>query len=132
MPLIQEILSEFREKFPNVCEEGKAQGYSNHICCELPVKALEVFLLSSLTRVREELNDCVCKEKWTFNVVHRKDKPCYIPFQENELKAKIDKIKRDTHIMRGKNITHEKEELWCCLDCYDDRKTNEALSLINL
>jgi len=29
--------------------------------------------------VREELNDCSCKEKWTFGVVHQKDKPCYWP-----------------------------------------------------
>lgn len=24
------------------------------------------------------LTDCMCKEKWTFNVVHRKDNPCYL------------------------------------------------------
>jgi hypothetical protein len=28
---------------------------------------------------REEMNDCTCKEKWTFGVVHRKDAPCYWP-----------------------------------------------------
>lgn len=24
-------------------------------------------------------NDCTCKEKWTFGVVHLKDSPCYWP-----------------------------------------------------
>ena len=28
---------------------------------------------------KEEFNDCSCKEKWTFGVVHRKDEPCYWP-----------------------------------------------------
>lgn len=31
---------------------------------------------------RAEMNDCVCKEKWTFGVVHRKDIPCYLPPRE--------------------------------------------------
>jgi hypothetical protein len=29
--------------------------------------------------IREEMNNCTCKEKWTFGVVHRKDTPCYWP-----------------------------------------------------
>jgi uncharacterized protein YqgV (UPF0045/DUF77 family) len=28
---------------------------------------------------QDSMNDCSCKEKWTFGVVHRKDKPCYWP-----------------------------------------------------
>lgn len=28
---------------------------------------------------REEGNNCSCREKWTFGVVHRKDEPCYWP-----------------------------------------------------
>jgi len=31
---------------------------------------------------REKMNDCTCKEKWTFGVVHRKDKPCYLAPQQ--------------------------------------------------
>lgn len=30
-------------------------------------------------RGRESMNDCACKEKWTFGVVHLKDQPCYWP-----------------------------------------------------
>ena|SRR3990167_4663211 len=30
-------------------------------------------------------NDCSCKEKWTFGVVHLKDKPCYLPPDSSHL-----------------------------------------------
>ena len=49
--------------------------------------AIESFISQEIERaVRErgeELNDCSCKEKWTFGVVHRKDKPCYWPPRED-------------------------------------------------
>ena len=44
---------------------------------------IKSFLFSTLDQAlaeqRKELNDCSCKEKWTFEVVHRKDEPCYWP-----------------------------------------------------
>ena len=32
----------------------------------------------------KEMNDCTCKEKWTLGVVHRKDKPCYWPSNDQD------------------------------------------------
>lgn len=40
---------------------------------------LLLFIRDLLNKQREEMNDCTCKEKWTFGVVHRKDNPCYWP-----------------------------------------------------
>lgn len=41
-------------------------------------------ILSERADERRKLNDCTCKEKWTFGVVHRKDGPCYWPPQEEK------------------------------------------------
>lgn len=47
-----------------------------------------------------------------------------------KVRGEVDKIERNNHLMRGENIKHEKEELWCCLDCYDDSKAKEAFNTV--
>lgn len=54
----------------------------------------------------------------------------YAELKMAEILAKINKIKREDHILQGKNITHEKEEMWCCMDCYNDQEKKENLSAV--
>ena len=65
----QKILAEYDKTFGRF---GKDEKFIEH----------RDFLFDSLTtleeEVRWEMNDCTCKEKWTFGVVHRKDLPCYL------------------------------------------------------
>lgn len=79
------IIAEFREQIISIIAKldngshssNQLQGADEEIV-EVFSKALTQAEARGYERAKEELNDCSCKEKWTFNVVHRKDKPCYV------------------------------------------------------
>ena len=71
--LTEEILAEFRDEFP-----GLGTFEHNRV-------VLEAFLIDTIKKVLDRVerdripNDCSCKERWTYGVVHCKNVPCYWP-----------------------------------------------------
>lgn len=45
------------------------------------------------------------------------------------LKKKIKRMKTN-HIAKGINLDHSKEEMWCCMECYDDDKHNDLIKAV--
>ena len=84
----------FDELFPTLNFSGEPNEESDRLtgCFTKDTATLPIEIKSFLhqeidlavKRREGELNDCACKEKWTFGVVHRKDNPCYYPPRDNE------------------------------------------------
>lgn len=102
MNLTDEIEKEFEEKFRDDGTTSKVQmklhfkaflrqsieraydeGYAARggVESEQKQRMYDAGVSVGRTQALEEANDCCCKEKWKFGVVHRKDKPCYWPPQ---------------------------------------------------
>jgi Fe-S oxidoreductase len=76
------------------------------------------FIRSLLTEKEEEYKKTLNSGKKMYEIGKKEGM--------EEILRKIEGMKKD-HEKQGKNITHEKDELWACCDCYDDRKYNQAL-----
>ena len=62
-------------------------------------------------------NDCSCKEKWTFGVVHLKGKPCYLPPHPSHLNELLQQVNHDHEILVNTILDTHKSQL---KDLYDD------------
>lgn len=64
-----------------------------------------------------------------YDIVHDFIFQAILSAEEETVKRCIDALPRFDHskLEKDPNPTHYKDEVWCCIECYDDDKKNSAI-----